>query len=66
MAEFEPSIGNTAVVRKEITAVEKGMSVIRCFLSALPEDQKREVDAKLAELTARLESIKLGFGTNDD
>ena len=58
MAEFELSIGNTTVAQTEVASVEKGVSVLQRFLSALPQDQRREVDAKLAELNARLESVK--------
>jgi hypothetical protein len=61
MAEFELSIGNIAVTEREVAAVEKGVSVIQRFLSPLPEDQKRELDATFAELKARLESVKAGL-----
>ena len=56
MAQFELSIGNTTVVQREIAAVEKGVSVIQRFLSALPQDQRVEMDTNLAELNAILES----------
>ncbi len=58
MAQFELSIGNATVVQREIAAVEKGVSVIQRFLSALPQDQRQEVDTNLAELNAILESVK--------
>jgi len=64
MARFELSIGNTTVVRREIAAVEKGMSVIRRFLSALPPDQRGEMDANLADLNAILESVKAGVDSH--
>jgi predicted transcriptional regulator len=58
IAQFELSIGNTTVAQSEIAAVEKGVSVIQRFLSALPQDQRREVEANLEELNAILESVK--------
>lgn len=61
MAEFELSIRNTVVAQREMASVEKGISVILRFLSALQQDERREVDVKLAELNARLESVKAGL-----
>ena len=58
IAQFELSIGSTIVVQREVAAVEKGVAVIQRFLSTLPQDQRREVDAKLEELNAILESVK--------
>ena len=58
MARFELSVGNTPVAEREIAAVEKGVSVIQRFLSGLSQDQRREVDANVAELNAILESVK--------
>jgi hypothetical protein len=58
IAEFELSIGNTTVAQREIATVEKGVRVIERFLSALPQDQRQEMDANLEDLNAILRSIK--------
>ena len=58
MAQFELSIGNTAVAQREIAAVEKGVSVIHRFLPGLQQDQRQEVETTLADLNAILESVK--------
>jgi two-component system CheB/CheR fusion protein len=62
IAQFELSIGNTTVAQREIAAVDKGVSVIQQFLPALPEAQRGEIDTKLAELSAILQSVKARYG----
>jgi hypothetical protein len=58
LAKFELSVGNTAVVEKEVLAVEQGIRVIQRFLPEVSGQPRTEVEAGLAKLQSQLASLK--------
>ena len=63
MANYELSIGNTSVAKGEVAAVEKGIHTIRRFLPEVTGEQKTELQARLADVNARLDSLKAELTT---
>ena len=58
MADFELSIGNSAVAEREVACAEKGIGTARRFLPEVSAEQRTELEAKLAELHAILDAVK--------
>jgi hypothetical protein len=58
MAKYELSVGNVAVARKEVGAVEAGIATMRRFLPQISVDQRIEFETKLADLQAALEPLR--------
>jgi hypothetical protein len=58
LANFELSLGNTAVVEKEVLAVEHGIRVIQRFLPEVSGQPRTELKASLAKLQSQLVQLK--------
>lgn len=58
MGTFALSVGNAAVAGREVVMVEEGIRAIQRFLPGVSGEQAREVETKLAELKARLDTLK--------
>jgi hypothetical protein len=62
MAEYELSIGNTAVAEKEVAYVEKGVRTLQRFLPEVSDDQRKEIETRVVGLKAILDAVKTKLG----
>jgi len=63
MAEYELSVGNSPVAEREVVSVEKGIRTIQGFLPEVSAEQRTELQARLADVKAMLDSLKVELNT---
>lgn len=62
MAKYELSVGNFDVAEREVSYVEHGIRTLRRFLSEMPLEQRRQIEARVADLQHSLELVKSKLG----
>jgi len=62
MAKFEIAAGNTPVVMRELAVVRKGIATVERFLPGATAEARPELEARLAELKAAVDSWNLEIG----
>ncbi len=63
MAKYELSVGNSPVAEREVVAIEKGIRTIQRFLPEVSAEQRTELQARLADVKAMLDSLKVELNT---
>ena len=63
MAKYELSVGNFPVAEREVVSIEKGIRTIQRFLPEVSAEQRTELQARLADVKAMLDSLKAELST---
>ena len=62
MAKIEMAAGNTPVVMRELAVVGKGIATVERFLTGATAETRPELEARLAELKAAMDSWNREIG----
>jgi len=57
------SVGNFPVAEREVVSIEKGIRTIQRFLPEVSAEQRTELQARLADVKAMLDSLKAELST---